>query len=195
MSAAVSALARPNPRRSPAVTAEPAAGSRTRRMAENRDIPKAAAPRRQSSGTILKPCSIVRTRSGRIMHARVRPPARIENPIPSQILKNALPNKPNTIDGTPARTSRLRLVHAATRLPTGMISARKIAVARPSGVAATIAIVTIRAVDTRMGAIPPLRPAPAGASTMNDQSSPDIPRKTTSRMTQNANTQRIKAPE
>ena len=41
------------------------------------------------------------------MQASVRPPERIENPIPKATEKKAFPNRPKTIEGTPASTSKL----------------------------------------------------------------------------------------
>src|SRR4051812_1471935 len=102
------------------------------------------------------------------MQARVRPPESMENPRLRNLQKNAFPKTPNTMEGTPARTSRLSRITRAIRKLAGTHSARRTAVPREMGSETAIQIPTIIVVDTRIGAIPPSRPERLGASIRND---------------------------
>src|SRR5688572_27894908 len=113
--------------------------------------------------------SVVRMRSGSTMQASVRPPDRIEKPSPSWMQKKALPKRPNTTDGTAARASRLICTMRPSRLRCGSNSDRNTATPTASGTAMARQTIKIRKVETRIGPMPPARPAFSGASVTNDQ--------------------------
>src|SRR5688572_20076185 len=103
------------------------------------------------------------------MQASVRPPERIEKPSPSVLQKKALPNRPKTIDGTPAKISRLRRVIRPNRLWSDVNSARRAAVPIPMGRDTARQTPRIKDVEIRIGPIPPWRPAFSGGAVRNDQ--------------------------
>src|SRR5574337_572954 len=103
------------------------------------------------------------------MQARVSPPERIEKPSPSVLQKKVLPNRPKTIDGTPARTSRLRRIIRPNRLWSDVNSARRTAVPIPMGRDTARQTPRIKDVETKIGPIPPRRPAFSGGAVRNVQ--------------------------
>src|SRR5687767_2147468 len=113
--------------------------------------------------------SVVRINRGRIMQASVSPPDRIENPSPNTTQKNALPNKPNTTDGTAASVSRLTRTKRLTGWTGDTTSTRNKAAPTASGNAVARHTSRMSTVETTIEPIPPARPAFRGASTMNDQ--------------------------
>jgi hypothetical protein len=112
---------------------------------------------------------------GSAMHERVRPPARIEKPSPSVLQKNTLPNRPKTMEGTPAKTSKLRRTKRPSRLRREVNSAKNTAVPKPRGSMKTTQTPTMRRVETRIGPRPPERPASPGAAVRNSQDSAPAP--------------------
>ncbi|MNG25863.1 hypothetical protein D3C84_1107740 [compost metagenome] len=103
------------------------------------------------------------------MQAKVSPPARIEYPN-SNCLQNRLsPNNPNTTEGMPASMSRLQRSIVAGQ-PAGLKPSVNItATPNAKGKAAVKLTNTIPRVDTRIGAIPPLRPASSGLANRKSQ--------------------------
>jgi len=65
--------------------------------------PKASAATLKSFGTIFKASWEPLTIIGRVIHVSVNQPERREIPSPRNLQKNAYPNKPKVIEGTPAR--------------------------------------------------------------------------------------------
>ena len=144
-----------------------AAGNNTWRSAAALVNPSAAAPCRQSCDTDDNPDSVARIRMGNTMQASVSPPDTIEKPRPRNRQKNALPNRPNTIEGMPARTSSARLMVRAARLERRENSLSQTATPTPSGTATARVTASIKSVETRMVEMPPLRPELLGASVRN----------------------------
>jgi hypothetical protein len=103
------------------------------------------------------------------MQAKVNPPDRMEKPSPNVLQKNALPKRPKTIDGTPARMSRLRRIIRANRLWPEENSARRTAVPILMGKDAARQTAKIKDVETRIVLIPPRRPTFSGGVVRNVQ--------------------------
>lgn len=101
------------------------------------------------------------------MHASVNPQDKIEKPSPSNLEKKAYPKSPKTIDGTPARISRLRRTNSPKTLSAKVNSERKIAAPTPIGIETVMHTPRIKAVETRIGPMPPLRPEFCGGSVKN----------------------------
>ena len=73
--------------------------------------------------------------SGRIMIDKVNAPASRENPQPSVLTKNNIPNSPYTMDGIPESVSVVSRITPMNLLPRLAYSTRKIAAKIPSGTA------------------------------------------------------------
>src|SRR5919199_2633089 len=121
-----------------------------------------------------------RMKIGRTMQASVRPPDSTEKPKPNAIQKKALPNSPKTIDGTPARTSKLRRTKRPKTFWSEVNSASSIAVPVPRGTETAMHTPSIRTVETMIGPMPPSRPASSGLEVKNSQESCPAPRQTMS---------------
>ncbi len=132
-----------------------------------RESPKEAANKRYSWGTVRSPSSTERIRMGYTMQARVKPPERIKNPSPRVTQKKALPNKPNTMDGTLASISKLCRTNHPNQLFNAVNSANNITVPKPRGRATPRQTHKSSVVETRIEAMPPWRPASSGSEITN----------------------------
>jgi hypothetical protein len=98
---------------------------------------------------------------GKIMRARLNPPDMIDHPIPRIVTKKINPNKPNIIEGTPARQSVPKRISLVT-LDSRVNSTRYTEVQIPKGAATMIANTGNRIVPISIGNIPPDLPISDG---------------------------------
>ena len=100
---AVSPAARSSPRITPVMMPGSALGSTTLRMVCHFVPPRLMLTVRKLCGTDRSASSAVLMITGSVMIASVSDPARIDDPMPSASTNSPSPNRPYTIDGTPAR--------------------------------------------------------------------------------------------
>ena len=89
--------------------------------------PSPKLPSLKEFGTDFRASSVVLIISGRIIIARVKAPAIMENPQPNVSTKKSSPNRPYTIDGIPDRVSVVSLISPNSLLPLLAYSTRNIA--------------------------------------------------------------------
>ena len=92
-----------------------AVGITTFRMVRHCGIPNANDASRSSSGTSLSISSVLRTTTGSMSSTRASDTAKALCGNPSVAIQSANTNSAATIDGTPARTSTMKVVTFAKR--------------------------------------------------------------------------------
>jgi hypothetical protein len=115
---------------------------------------------------VLIASSVVEMMTGRFIAAKVKPPDRMDHPMLRKMTKNANPNNPKIIEGTPARQSVPKRIIRLTRL-SRVYSMRKMAVPTPKGTEKKIATRMSAKVPIIVVRIPPSRPILLGDSIKN----------------------------
>ena len=136
--------------------------------------PNARLASRQERGTCLRASSVVLMITGRVRTASVRMPESRLTLKPRAVTKKAKPNRPNTIEGTPARLATDRRTISTTG-PCLPYSLSHTAQATPKGNAMAMAPAASRKVPTRHGNTPPEVIISRGESSTNSMSSAPMP--------------------